>query len=70
MKSRGVALLLCIFLGELGVHLFYLGRVGWGVVYLLTGGLFGIGWIYDIFNLAFMSGETFNRKFNSSYYGY
>ena len=47
-KSWIVTLLLCIFLGELGIHRFYVGKVGTGLLYLFTGGLFGIGWILDI----------------------
>ncbi|MBQ3138544.1 MAG: TM2 domain-containing protein [Ruminococcus sp.] len=47
-KSWIVTLLLCIFLGELGIHRFYAGKVGTGLLYLFTGGLFGIGWILDI----------------------
>lgn len=47
-KSRTTALLLCIFLGEIGVHHYYVGRIGMGVLYTLTGGLFGIGWVIDI----------------------
>ena len=46
-KSRLVALLLCIFLGWLGIHRFYVGTVGTGVLYILTGGLFGIGTLVD-----------------------
>ena len=34
-KDRLVAILLALFLGGLGIHKFYLGRPGWGVVYLL-----------------------------------
>ena len=47
-KSRTVALLLCIFLGPLGIHRFYVGKIGTGILWLLTGGLFGIGWIVDL----------------------
>lgn len=47
-KSKKVALLLCIFLGYFGVHQFYVGKIGKGLLYLFTGGLFGIGWIVDI----------------------
>lgn len=47
-KSKTVALLLCIFLGILGIHRFYVGKVGTGILYLFTYGLFGIGWIVDI----------------------
>ena len=46
-KSRTTAALLCFFLGYLGVHRFYVGKVGTGVLYLFTGGLFGIGAIVD-----------------------
>ena len=51
-KSKTVALLLCIFLGGLGVHRFYVGKIGTGIVWMLTGGVFGIGWIVDIIQIA------------------
>ncbi len=47
-KSQLIALLLSIFIGGLGIHRFYLGHIGMGVLYLLTGGLCGIGWLIDI----------------------
>lgn len=34
-KSRVVAILLALFLGGLGAHKFYLGRPGWGILYIL-----------------------------------
>ena len=46
-KSRLAAFLLCFFLGLLGIHRFYVGKIGTGVLYLLTGGLFGIGAFVD-----------------------
>lgn len=52
-KNKWVALLLCIFLGGLGVHKFYEGKILLGLVYLCTCGIFGIGWIIDIILLLF-----------------
>ncbi|MDW0116078.1 TM2 domain-containing protein [Sporosarcina thermotolerans] len=34
-KSKTAAGLLAIFFGGLGIHKFYLGRWGWGIIYLL-----------------------------------
>ncbi len=47
-KSKSVALALCITLGYLGVHRFYVGKKKSGILYLCTAGLCGIGWIADI----------------------
>ncbi len=46
-KSRTASLLLCFFLGVIGVHRFYVGKVGTGILWLLTLGLFGIGALID-----------------------
>lgn len=51
-KSKGAAFLLCFFLGGFGAHYFYCGRFGMGLLYLLTGGLFGLGTIVDVFRIA------------------
>lgn len=51
-KSKVVALILCIFFGVLGIHYFYVGRVGRGLIALFTGNWFGIGWIIDIVVIA------------------
>lgn len=50
-KSLLVAYILWFFLGALGIHQFYLGKVGRGLLYLFTLGIFGIGVIIDLFTL-------------------
>ena len=52
MKSKPVAYLLWLFLGLIGAHRFYLGKIGTGILWLFTGGLFGIGWIIDLITLG------------------
>lgn len=47
-KNKWVAVLLCLFLGELGVHRFYEGKIGTGLLYLFTLGLCGVGVIIDL----------------------
>ncbi len=54
MKSKGVAYLLWFFLGIFSAHRFYVGKIGSGILYLLTGQLLGIGWIIDAFILGGM----------------
>ena len=42
------ALLLCFFLGVFGAHRFYVGKIGTGILELLTLGGFGIWWLVDM----------------------
>jgi TM2 domain-containing membrane protein YozV len=46
-----VAWILLTFLGLLGVHRMYMGKWITGLIYLCTGGLFTVGWIYDYWTL-------------------
>lgn len=48
MKKGLVPLVLTVLLGWLGVHWFISGRIGMGLLYMFTFGLFGIGWLVDI----------------------
>lgn len=47
-KSKWVAVNLCFFLGGLGAHKFYEGKIDLGILYLLSMGLFGIGVLIDL----------------------
>ncbi|MGD8837218.1 MAG: TM2 domain-containing protein [Desulfobacteraceae bacterium] len=46
-----VAWVLLTFLGLFGIHRFYMKKWISGIVYLLTGGIFGIGYLYDLWTL-------------------
>jgi len=52
-KSRGVALALCVFFGFFGAHLFYVGKAGRGIIYILTAGLFFVGVFLNFFSILF-----------------
>ena len=52
-KNKWTALLLCLFLGGVGAHKFYEGKVGMGILYILTIGLFGIGVVVDLIAILF-----------------
>ncbi|MBS2770659.1 TM2 domain-containing protein [Anoxybacillus rupiensis] len=66
VKNKVVVGLLAILLGGLGIHKFYLGKLGQGILYLLfswTGIPSIIGFIEGIVYLV-KSDEEFNRKYN------
>lgn len=54
MKSKGTAYLLWFigFFGCLGLHHFYLGKIGKGIIWFITFGVFGIGAFIDLFTLG------------------
>jgi len=58
--STGIAYLLWLIsgFGALGFHRFYLGKIGTGFLYIMTGGLFGIGSIYDLITLPLQVNEA------------
>ena len=51
LGNKWVAFFLCLFLGYFGAHKFYEGKVGGGILYMLTFGLFAIGWFIDLISL-------------------
>lgn len=53
MCNKWTAFFLCLFLGFFGAHKFYEGKVGMGIIYILTFGLFAIGWIVDLIRILF-----------------
>lgn len=68
MKSKNVAAVLAFFFGGLGVHKFYLGKTGLGIVYLI------FCWTYIPSIIAFiefilfltMTKDDFDKKYNKS----
>ena len=66
-KSNTVALLLCFFIGFLGVHRFYVGKIGTGILMLLTLGGLGIWNLIDFIIIVmqkFTDAEGNALKFN------
>ena len=47
-KSWIAALLLCFFVGSFGVHRFYVGKIGTGILKLITVGGFGLWYLIDL----------------------
>ena len=60
-RNKWVALILCVLLDFVGAHKFYEGRAGMGILYIFTGGLFGIGWLIDIIALLCKPNPYFVR---------
>lgn len=52
-SSKTATLLLCFFLGWMGIHRFYVGKVFTGILYLFTFGLLGFGWAIDFLVILF-----------------
>jgi TM2 domain-containing membrane protein YozV len=68
MKSKQTAILLCLFLGALGAHQFYLGnkRAWLYLVFSITTIPFFVS-IFDLIRLATMNKDKFNDRYNSDF---
>ncbi len=47
LRNKWTAFFLCLFFGWIGAHKFYEGKFGSGIIFALTGGLFGFGWFFN-----------------------
>lgn len=67
MKSKTTAIVLALLLGSLGIHRFYLGQTGLGILYLVFCWTFipALVAFVDFILLLVMSDETFNQKYNT-----
>jgi TM2 domain-containing membrane protein YozV len=66
--QKTIGYILWIF-GFTGSHRFYYGKPVSGTIYFLTLGLFGIGWLVDLFLIPRMDDEA-NQRFASGRYDY
>lgn len=66
MKSKIVAGLLALFVGGIGVHKFYLGKISAGVIYLLFSWTLVPSFIafFEAFGFFLMTDENFNKFYN------
>lgn len=66
MKDKNIAAVLSLFLGTLGVHRFYLGQIGLGIVYILLAATTISFWLSLIDAVAFlaMDRDNFDLKYN------
>ena len=51
-RNKWVAFVLCFLVGTLGIHRFYVGKIGTGLLWLFTFGCFGIGWLVDLITIV------------------
>jgi TM2 domain-containing membrane protein YozV len=65
--AMGYVLWLC--LGLVGVHRFYFGKRVSGALYMVSGGLLGVGWLLDLFLLPRVRHST-ARSYQAGTYGY
>lgn len=67
MKDKNLAALLALFLGGFGAHKFYLGRPGWGLLYLFFSWTMipALASFIEFLALALMDQQEFDRRYNT-----
>lgn len=68
-KSKSTAIILCClgFFGLGGIHRFYAGKIGTGLIWLFTGGCFGIGTFVDLVSILINKFDDGNQKLISKW---
>lgn len=69
MKNRGIAVALALILGWIGIHRFYVGQIGWGILFLL------FCWTYIPLIVGIINGirywyigeEEFQKRYSTNY---
>ena len=57
--EKQTAYFLCLLGGWVGAHKFYEGKTAQGILYLLTFGLLGLGWIVDLIAILCRKGDLY-----------
>jgi restriction system protein len=60
--NKWIAFFLCLFLGYFGIHRYYEGKVVTGIIYTLTFGLCGLGWLFDLVLILLKPNPYFVKK--------
>ncbi len=66
-KSRLAATLLCFFLGGIGIHRFYVGKIGTGILMIVTLGGLGVWVLIDFIMILIGSFRDIDRKVLSNW---
>lgn len=62
--SKWIGFTLCLLLGIFGAHKYYERKLGWGILYTLTFGLFGVGVLVDLIHYLSMPSPYYKLKEN------
>lgn len=62
-KNRWLAFVFCLFLGFWGIHRFYVGKIGTGLLWFFTCGICGLGWLVDLVVILFGGFRDANGNF-------